>query len=312
MRRHQEREMRPLVPILEVPPPHLENPFKVVESNFGFSCWINSQEVIGTRLLQHGFFEPWESYLIKSLVKKDQLFLDIGANFGYFSMLVAACCKAKVLAFEPQPNIFHLLKRNITLNKCSDRVSAYPIALGNESTTGRLGVATDSAASSFTRTQDGKNKPNRWSWESDIQVSVEPLDTWLAAHQIDTIDFMKVDVEGYEPLVFEGARDLFAGSRPPIVLAELHPGHLARIDKTVDSVLSFFRSNCYHIFDLQGYACREIENGENNLSYNLLMLHDKHEEQREIVAKWSIVDAVSILNKGQLQDCLDYLERIDL
>src|SRR5216117_3886323 len=77
--------------------------------------------------LQNGKYEPEETELVKKLVKKDMICLDIGANIGYYSILMTKQCEW-VVAFEPEKSNCDLLKQNIKINRLGN-INCYEIAV---------------------------------------------------------------------------------------------------------------------------------------------------------------------------------------
>jgi predicted O-methyltransferase YrrM len=62
-----------------------------------------------------GAWEPFESALVRRLVRKEDIAVDLGANIGYYTLMIASCAR-KVYAFEPEPESFALLSKNVALN----------------------------------------------------------------------------------------------------------------------------------------------------------------------------------------------------
>lgn len=160
--------------------------------------WVNGARLSvergmhgATGNIYFGLHEYADMAFFAHLLRPGDVFVDVGANVGTYSILAAKACGATVHCFEPAEETLPRLRRNIELNGVAALVTVHPIALG-----GKKGNAR------FTRDCDCTNK---FAHEdaADIQlVPVERLDTVLA----DVHAFaMKVDVEGAEPLVFAGA-----------------------------------------------------------------------------------------------------------
>ena len=77
--------------------------------------------------------EKSELKIIKKFVNSNTLFLDIGANFGYYSLFVASFGARKCIGFEPNPVLIERMKENISLNKLSEKIVVAPFALGKNS-----------------------------------------------------------------------------------------------------------------------------------------------------------------------------------
>jgi FkbM family methyltransferase len=133
-------------------------------------------------------------------------YVDIGANVGNHTVFFSLICAAdRVHSFEPQPSVYRRLLANVALNGLSDRVVAHNVALTNQPCVVKLrnGRQVDSGRS------DG---------DVDTSVLVVPgrrLDDVVQ----EPVALMKIDVEGMEPVVLEGASDLIKNSRP-VIFAE--------------------------------------------------------------------------------------------
>lgn len=152
-------------------------------------------------------------------------FLDIGANFGYYSCLAAEHFD-KVHAFEPTPGTYQRLQQNIDYNNFSN-VTCHPIALSDHSGTAefflnpydaglnRLGPFSNASPA---KNKDGHYQPGDENIES-IEVEVQPLDE-IDFGDLENLELIKIDVEGFEAGVVRGARSLIERHQP-IIFAEI-------------------------------------------------------------------------------------------
>lgn len=138
-----------------------------------------------------------ETDLISQYVGKDSVYVDVGANIGTIAIPIAKLVK-RVDAFEPVKENRDLLEENIKANDVGN-ITIHPVALGRER--GRVSLAPHSDDDAWTYTVK----------EGD-DVELVPLDTVLTS-----ADFIKVDVEGYELEVLQGARELIRTSKPLIL-----------------------------------------------------------------------------------------------
>lgn len=173
-----------------------------------------------------GEYEPSVSQALKARLRDSTRFLDIGANIGYYSLLVAARCpKGKVVAFEPDAGNFDLLSANLALNRFRDRVTCYPFAvgessgsivlsdLGNKVNRGARFTATD--AETLKKHEHGPNPR----YET---VTLKSIDEFLPS---DDFDWVKIDIEGYEPFALRGMSRLLQRCQPNLVI-EFAPDNL--------------------------------------------------------------------------------------
>jgi FkbM family methyltransferase len=149
-------------------------------------------------------------YFVSSL-SRGNVFVDIGANHGYFSMLAAAIVgdAGRVVAFEPNPAVFAQLETHVKLNGFERRITLSPIALSD---------APDPAARFFVSQAVGNSglsslsppaetlAAGGLSEEHTIPVCVDTFDSWLAASGLTRVDLLKMDVEGNEARTIAGMR----------------------------------------------------------------------------------------------------------
>lgn len=145
-----------------------------------------------------GLSAPIEMAAVLHLLRIDELFVDIGANLGAFTVLAAGVARARVLAIEPAPETLPWLRDSIALNGLEDRVEVAATAL--------------SEAPGEIRMTAGLGASNRVS-EEGVAVPVTTLDALLAGR---TPAVIKLDVEGHEAPVLRGAA---AALRAPSLLA---------------------------------------------------------------------------------------------
>jgi FkbM family methyltransferase len=175
--------------------------------------WIGGQRLVvrrgmtgATGNIYAGLHEFADMALVLHFLRPDDLFFDIGANVGCYTVLASGVCKARTWAFEPDPTTVPHLDRNIAINALQNRVTVHQIALG----------ATE-ANIPFTIGQDTENKVANDAEPNVRIVRQVPLDT-LAGTKVPAM--IKMDVEGYEPEVIKGAASLICDSRLKVIESE--------------------------------------------------------------------------------------------
>lgn len=141
---------------------------------------------------RHG--EDDELSIIENQLRGKDVFVDIGANIGLYSLLASTVMSddAKILAFEPSPTTSALLRSNIDLNEAADRVEVIMAAVGPETSTLTLARNTRHNAGTASLVASTKNDPN------PISVKVTPLTQEIVERGLTKIDVIKIDVEGFE------------------------------------------------------------------------------------------------------------------
>ena len=153
--------------------------------------------------------------------------LDVGANLGIFSLLLAKRFpKTRIHAFEPNPTTFLALKANFVRN-CYPNAHAHRLAAAaHDGEIGFLANPIHRANTHIVTTQ----APNCAAPDNSSSVTHVPcitLDGFVAMHRLERIGLLKVDVEGFEPLVFQGSRRLLESGRAKTIYYEVCP-ELAR------------------------------------------------------------------------------------
>lgn len=147
---------------------------------------------------------------------------DIGANVGMFS-IYAAARGATVYAFEPESQNYAVLNRNIYLNQLQDKVQAYNIALNNKTCIDRLYIkefTIGGALNNFGESIDYKKEKFNPGFKQ--AVASFKADDLINLHQLAIPDYIKIDVDGLEPAVVEGAQQLLKNTKVKSILIELN------------------------------------------------------------------------------------------
>lgn len=165
---------------------------------------LKQGELIQNRIfLERGYFEQAHLNNIKPYVKTDAVILDIGANIGNHTLyFINECNASKVYAFEPVKSTFKILQKNIRLNKLEKCVCLQNIALGNSEGKARI-IYADEAGGNMVEADNSGN------------VVIKALDNIQILEQID---FIKIDVEGYELNVLMGAKKILKLNHPLIMI----------------------------------------------------------------------------------------------
>ncbi len=170
--------------------------------------------------------EPLSTQILSRLLSKGDYCLDIGANLGYYVLLTAGIVgeTGNVIAVEPHPENFNVLQKNASINKLSN-VEYRNIACSNYDGTAFMKTSKQSnwhmIASEKTVLENG---------ESGFEVEARKVDT--LAKSFTRLDFMRMDVEGHENEVIEGAHTTIETFQPALFM-EFHPT-LAGKDKVLE------------------------------------------------------------------------------
>ncbi|MBX9634950.1 MAG: FkbM family methyltransferase [Magnetospirillum sp.] len=194
-----------------------------------------------------GSYEPELSYLMQTLIQPDDIVLDIGANIGLHTVAFARLAhRGHVFAFEPVAEMAERNSRNCSLNRL-DNVTIVHCGLGEADSQLEMNVVVSGdgmeGTSSFLDTVHVKTHPERYCTR---KVPVRRLDDVLAELEPKgRVGFIKIDTEGFEPLVLAGAMETIRRDRPALIV-EAHSTRLARLGKSFNWYLETFPE--YHAF----------------------------------------------------------------
>lgn len=157
--------------------------------------------------LYWGLHEPADMAFFVHFLRPGELFLDVGANLGAYSILSGALAGADVLAFEPSPDTYAMLSANLKLNGLEHKLGAVNAAVGSQ-----IGQV------HFTVGLDAINHVTEAAGGNTMMVPVVTLDDATPNRPVTAI---KIDTEGYELEVLKGAQRVLAGTHPCAVQIEV-------------------------------------------------------------------------------------------
>ena len=199
----------------------------------------NRDVALAPSLFRTGSFEESELRFIRSYLQPGMIAMDIGANIGLHTVVIARAIgpHGRVHAFEPSA-VFDRLKRNVALNALQDRVIANHLAVG-----ARGGVLKLNECRTGFEAYTSVNRPFAEGASTGKMFECEQitLDSYADKNQISQIDFMKIDVEGSEPDVLAGAVALLKNHRIGCILMEVNSICLARAGSSPASLIEEVR-----------------------------------------------------------------------
>lgn len=211
----------------------------------GSKMRLNPHDTIVSRVIRRdGIWEPLETKLFTEQIEPGDVVIDVGANIGYYTLLAARLVgpTGHVHAFEPEPEAFALLERNVELNGY-DNVTLVPKALGQENGRLALFLATNNRGDHRVYDPSGRR--------SSIDVDVVTLDAYLAEHDVDRVDFLKIDTQGAECSILDGARRTIARHSEMALVMELTPHALAELGDDPRGCLKRLLAAGYSLRDIQ-------------------------------------------------------------
>ena len=190
-------------------------PIKQVNSRHGHVLDIDPDVFFYRHAYFTGIYEPGITGLLQCIIAPGDICADIVAIIGWHSLVMAHAAgpQGRVFGFEPMPETFALYDTNVWQNGMTGRIVAENLAVGVEPGKARLRVPGNAARTHATLSGSPVAGDG-------IEVGVVDLDGYAAARGIRHFDVMKIDVEGSELMVIQGAARLLAAKSPPVLIVE--------------------------------------------------------------------------------------------
>jgi FkbM family methyltransferase len=218
---------------------------------------VDLSSSIGRSILLRGTYEPLVEAALRDVLRPGDVFVDVGANVGYFSVVAAPLVGAKgaVHGFEPNPRVAGLLRRSIARNGLSN-VFVDERAVWSTTTRQGLRLERNSAVSFL--------EPEGAASARDVEVGAVRLDDYLSAFPA-RVALVKMDVEGAELHGLKGMEARLRSDRPTLIL-EAQDWCLQRYGQDLPDLLGYLTALGYSAFDLYGKPIAEAEEARRRLA----------------------------------------------
>lgn len=212
---------------------------------YGFKLCSSAFDILLPLATGHYSCELCETIIILRLIPHIDNFVDIGANIGFFSLLVVKEGKGgiKVFAFEPFSRVLEIFKKAVSLNKMENDLRIFKKALSNIA--GTVKLKTCRCGSGGNTLCDSVNSKNYGSLEEVETVTLDSVykDFELCRGKC----FIKIDVEGFEYEVLSGGLEWLNNNNPPIILFESWPVSVKNIPKIIIKKLLKFNYSVFAV-----------------------------------------------------------------
>lgn len=189
----------------------------------GLAFHCDLRDSVAREVCYTGLYEPQETRLGSRILGRGDVFVDVGANWGYFTLAAAHWVgpSGRVLAFEPEPRLFELLRANIELNGLG-HVHPHRLAIADRPKRVPFTAFVASSDNWGQTHAAGAGAP------ADFVADAAALDDVLDAAGVDRVTLTKIDVEGGEAAALAGMERGLRAGRYTYVLIECHPSLLRR------------------------------------------------------------------------------------
>lgn len=256
---------------------HIEKKIRLLNKNkvvikkvSGIKYELHLNQLIDSSIYYDGCFEKDTTNAIGKIVKPGMNVFDIGANIGCHLLPMAKMVgkDGHVTAFEPMEWAMKKLKRNVELNDFRN------ITIEN------IGLSD---------LEENKEVTFRTSWTLDKSILPDAnhtnhvhfttIDNYVNSHGVKNIDFIKLDVDGYEFKILSGARNSINNFKP-IILMELGDYTLKSVGNSIDDVVGFFASLGYEFYEEKSFSLLKTKEeilksipDLNNTTINVIVCH---------------------------------------
>lgn len=251
---------RILITIITHTKPHFLTPLRdrFKNSRYGFTVakykWLHNTELyvysasLFEEALMQKSYENIEFYHMGKLLKEGDVFIDVGANIGLYTITASKLVgeTGKVLAFDPSEREFELLEKNVRHNRCKN-VEIFKVALSNITGYANLFVSGQSNTGVNTLMEVFTRKVVL---ERIDKVKTYKLDDFLLSKDIQKITIIKVDIEGGERNFLEGAKETLKKFKP-VLMVEISRLNITHKGSNDFDVFKLLESMNYKVFLLQ-------------------------------------------------------------
>jgi len=198
--------------------------------------------------------DPDVMNFLRGWIQPGHVVCDVGANVGTYTVPLARLVGAtgRVIAFEPNRPTRACLRQNIRQNRLSN-VSVVRAAVGDSAGYARLIATEDNLGEAHLAL------PGDASVEGE-RVAVTTLDTEVARLRLGRVDFLKIDVEGFELAALRGAERILAANPRLVVQTEIVPAHAARYGFGIAELTGFFASHRFSPYTCDARGCMRPAN----------------------------------------------------
>jgi FkbM family methyltransferase len=224
---------------------------------------ISTSSYIEWKILAEGNYESATGKLINLSLQPGEVAMDIGANIGVHTLRMAKSVgpNGKVLSCEPMPHLQSKLKKNVVLNKLDTIVSIIPKAVSDfEGKTRMKGLP-----------ENFNQGTGRMDENGDIETEVITGDKLLEGLNLNRLDLVKIDIEGYEMKAINGLKNSLKTYRPRL-LVEYDRDYWKKCDSSWEEFFNLMTELNYHVYKIETFTLTKIEDTPNVTSCNVFCL----------------------------------------
>jgi FkbM family methyltransferase len=238
----------------------------IVRTRYGFRMRIDPSDFIQRTVFYTGAWEDHLAPLVRAFLTTGGLFIDAGANVGYFSLMAADILgdRGRVIAFEASLDTAAKLRANVELNRFRN-VECRVACLSDQASTASffLGPSLNRGASSLRPVPEERET---------VEVATQRLDQALTPEEWREVALVKIDVEGAELLVLRGMTGLFESAHAPAVICEVSDWGIRHFAGTLTNLMEMMTAYGYRIYKIGDRSLEPITSVEGQ--FDVLMFKE--------------------------------------
>jgi|SRR3989344_2758682 len=231
-----------------------------IVSTWGFQLYLDPSDQVTTPLILNNTYESTQTKIIAKLIKKDMVVIDLGAHIGYYSLLFAKLVgkNGKVISYEPSKDNFRILKLNKNMNKLG-QLKVLNFAVSNKTGVDKLYLSEDNSGD------------HRINILNDQGRNFEKVKVTTLDHDFNNqkIDFIKIDIQGSEPLALQGMTKLLKNNPQITLITEYWPFGIRQIGLDPIKFLDELEKLGFYIYNI-----------------------NENKGRMESMSKWSLIESL--------------------
>lgn len=253
-------------------------------TRFG-AIWLAYNDFLGAHTFCGTGFEDNEQQFLLNYLQSGMTVIDIGAHHGFYTLLASQKVgnNGRVIAFEPSPRELKKLKVHLSLNHCQN-VQVEEVALGADKGKVNMFVCVEHSGLNSLRLPNAETKAE------EVEIDQIKLDDFLKDKQIDKVDFVKMDVEGGELAVLQGADQILIGQLRPLIIYEIQDIRTLPWGYKAVELYQFLKYHRYRSFNVSTNGCLVACPDKEEFDDNLVAVP---EEKIALVEKFIVKESIT-------------------
>ncbi len=220
---------------------YVGNNTALVRLKYGHRIYIDSRDItIGMNMMIRGEWEAHYTNLVRKIVKQGDTIVDVGANYGYYSVICGwqVGKTGQVYSFEPNPAVFKFLNKSLKANGffTNKMAESFQVGLSDYQGTSKFSFLDGDFGGGSMYTPENRIVKEKF---DVIEVDVNTMDNQLS--HVEKLDFVKIDAEGAEVGIVKGMTELIKRSPNIKILMEFYPNYINKhtpVEAFVDDLVS--------------------------------------------------------------------------